>query len=390
MPVALRSYATSYVNLCWVIGQMIASGAVRGCMTLQGDLAFRIPYALQWLWPVPILVGLFFAPESPWWLVREDRVDAARRSLVRLTSRSQSSTFDPDETIAMMKRTIRKEKADHAGITYWDCFRGHNLRRTELACFVWASQGLCGSAIFGYSAYLYQQIGLSNEHAYTMTLVQYALGFLGTLASWSVMAVLGRRTLYLFGLLFALAILVGVGTSGLITGGVPNASAGWATAGMLLVYTLVYNLAIGSICYSLVSELPAVRLRIKTVGLARGAYNLVNLFNYSVPPYMLNPTAWNWGARAGWFFAGLTALCATWVFCRLPEPKGLTYGELDELFHTGTPARQFKRLRDQARARGTEIHLVETAAVGQPQKRPEDGEPAKASPKPDSRDSAAP
>jgi SP family general alpha glucoside:H+ symporter-like MFS transporter len=30
-----------------------------------------------------------------------------------------------------------------------------------------------------------------------------------------------------------------------------------------------------------------------------------------------------------------------WIFFRLPEPKGRTYGELDILFEQKTPARQF-------------------------------------------------
>ena len=149
MPVALRSYLTTYVNLCWVIGQMTASGTLRGVLQIDSELAFRTPYALQWVWPVPILVGLFFAPESPWWLVRHERVDDARKALLRLTS-ARCKRFDPEETIAMMKRTIELEKESTAGTSFRDCFKGDNLRRTEITCLVWASQGLCGSAFFGY------------------------------------------------------------------------------------------------------------------------------------------------------------------------------------------------------------------------------------------------
>ena len=57
---------------------------------------------------------------------------------------------------------------------------------------------------------------------------------------------------------------------------------------------------------------------------------------------MLNPSAWNWGAKAGFFWAGTCALCAVWTYFRLPEPKGRTYGELDVLFERGVSARKFK------------------------------------------------
>jgi MFS transporter, SP family, general alpha glucoside:H+ symporter len=57
---------------------------------------------------------------------------------------------------------------------------------------------------------------------------------------------------------------------------------------------------------------------------------------------MLNPSAWGWGAKAGFFWAGSCFLCFVWTFFRLPEPKGRTYGELDVLFERGVPARKFK------------------------------------------------
>merc|ERR1712093_231454 len=49
----------------------------------------------------------------------------------------------------------------------------------------------------------------------------------------------------------------------------------------------------------------------------------------------------NWGAKMGFFWAGLTALCALWTYFRVPEPRGRTYGELDVLFHGRVSARKF-------------------------------------------------
>jgi len=68
-PVHLRPVLTSYVNLCWVAGQLIASGVLRGFVNNVSQWGWRIPYAIQWVWPLPILVGILFAPESPWWYV---------------------------------------------------------------------------------------------------------------------------------------------------------------------------------------------------------------------------------------------------------------------------------------------------------------------------------
>ncbi len=57
---------------------------------------------------------------------------------------------------------------------------------------------------------------------------------------------------------------------------------------------------------------------------------------------MLNPTAWNWKGKAGFFWAGMCFLCFLWTYFRLPEPKGRTYGELDILFERKIGARKFR------------------------------------------------
>jgi MFS transporter, SP family, general alpha glucoside:H+ symporter len=69
MPVVLRSYLTSNVNLCWLIGQILGTGIVRAFVHNTSEWSYRIPFALQWAFAVPILIAVVFAPESPWWLV---------------------------------------------------------------------------------------------------------------------------------------------------------------------------------------------------------------------------------------------------------------------------------------------------------------------------------
>lgn len=52
--------------------------------------------------------------------------------------------------------------------------------------------------------------------------------------------------------------------------------------------------------------------------------------------------AWNWGAKAGLFYAGTNLLCNIWCWFRLPETKDRTFGEIDLLFDNHVPARKFK------------------------------------------------
>ena len=149
-PVQLRAYLTTYVNLCWVFGQLIGSGVLRGVLNRTDQWGYRIPFAIQWMWPIPLFIGCYFAPESPWWLVRHGRHEQARHALLRLTSRNDPD-FDVDKTVAMMEHTNELEKEITAGVSYWDCFKGSNLRRTEIVCMVWLCQNLCGSSFMVFS-----------------------------------------------------------------------------------------------------------------------------------------------------------------------------------------------------------------------------------------------
>jgi len=62
------------------------------------------------MWPVPLLVGVALAPESPWWLVRKGRTEDAKKALLRLTSLNKETDFDADETISMMVHTTALEE----------------------------------------------------------------------------------------------------------------------------------------------------------------------------------------------------------------------------------------------------------------------------------------
>ncbi|KAJ5504434.1 Major facilitator superfamily domain general substrate transporter [Penicillium fimorum] len=335
-PVALRAYMTTYVNLCWVFGQLAASGVLRGLIGRVDQWAYRIPFAIQWVWPVPIFIGVWLAPESPWWLVRKDRREDALKSVRRLTRADPN--FSAEETVSMIVYTNAIEQRTEQNASYLDCFKGTDLRRTEIACCVWAVQSLCGSGLMGYSTVFYQRAGLAESMSFTMSLAQYAIGVVGTLCSWLFMTYFGRRTLYVGGLGVLAAILFVIG---FVSVPAPSTALSWTTGSMLLVYTFIYDSTVGPVCFSLVSEIPSSRLRIKTVVLARNTYNILNLVTGIIIPYMLNVDAWNWKGKAGFFWGGLCILCFVWSFFRLPEPKGRSYAELDILFENKVRTRQF-------------------------------------------------
>lgn len=315
--------------------------------TFSTPWLWKIPFALQWTWPPLIIIGVLLAPESPWWLVRQNRLEDAKRSVMRLASKSTDT--NADEAVAMMVHTNELEKELNSGMSYLDCFKGVDLRRTECSCLTWACQNLCGSGLMGASSYFYAAAGLSPSHAYTMALIQYALGIVGVVLSWWTMIYVGRRKLYVSGLAALCGLMFITGCISLSPDATNteniNITASWATGSMLLLFTFVYDFTVGPVCYSLVAELPSTRLRQKTVVLARNLYNICGIVLGFVIPYMLNPKAWNLMGRSGFVWAATAAICTTWAFFRLPEPKGRTFAELDVLFEKKVSARKFHKTK---------------------------------------------
>lgn len=116
-----------------------------------------------------------------------------------------------------------------------------------------------------------------------------------------------------------------------------------AAGSIMLVWAMCYQLSVGTVCYSLVGEMATRRLQIKTIVLGRSAYNVIGIICSVLSPYMINPTAWNWGLFTGFFWAGFCFLCIIYTFFRIPEPTGRTFAELDLLFERGVSARKFAK-----------------------------------------------
>lgn len=232
-PLAMRSVSTSYVNLCFVTGQLLGNGVTAGTKNLDTHWAYSIPFALQWFWVLIILPGMFFAPESPWWLARQGRLDDAEVSLRRLSSKH----VNVKAVLAQIIETDKLETQMEAGSTYTDVFRKVNWRRTEVAIGVYATQVLCGIYLINYGTYFFSLAGLNTEQAYDMGIGFLAVGWVSTIFSWFLMQRFGRRILYNLGLTILMIIMFLVG----ILDVVPTKGAIWAQSALLLVWNFTFD-----------------------------------------------------------------------------------------------------------------------------------------------------
>ncbi|KIY00393.1 uncharacterized protein Z520_04078 [Fonsecaea multimorphosa CBS 102226] len=343
-PTCLQPYLTTWVNACWAIGHLIGAGILRGVLSIQDQWAYRIPFAVQWVWPVILIPLLTFAPESPWWLVRQGRLEDAKTVLRGLSSKQhQQEGLDIDKKVALMVVTTEYERAVNAETSYLACFKGVDLKRTLIPIGIYCIQTLSGNPLRGYSTYFLEQAGLPSTQAFNMTIVSYSLALLGGFVAWIFLPFFGRRLIYFWSLVVMLILMVIIGGLGVPQAHSPNTSYSWAIGSILIISSFLYNATSGPLTNTLCAEIPSALLRSKVVVLARFTYAISTIIAGVLTPYQLNTSAWNWGARTGFFWAGGCLISTVFAYFCVPETKDRTTAEMDILFARNLAPRHFSK-----------------------------------------------
>ncbi|KAM5350926.1 hypothetical protein ACJ41O_003649 [Fusarium nematophilum] len=340
-PNVLRPYLTMLVSLCWSIGYLIGTATLRGFLSMEGQWAYRIPFALQWALPFPLAIGIYFAPESPWWLARKGRTEDAAKALRNL--QSKTSEEEIANSLSLMMYTISIEDEHRSSSTYMDLFRKKNLRRTEITVMTYVIQELCAPLV-SYVVYFLQQAGVPTSAAFEFGIGQYAMAIVGVFIAFYLVPKVGRRTLLLCGTTFMSATTILIGFLG-IPDTTKQTRFAYAIGSILLVEYFVFFITLGPIIYTIITEIPSNHLRTKSVAIARATYNINVLIYGQLVPRMIQQASWNWGAKSGFFYGGWMAVGLLWAFFRLPETKDRTFAEIDILFEKKVKARAFRRTK---------------------------------------------
>ncbi|KAI2619537.1 general substrate transporter [Hypomontagnella submonticulosa] len=329
----------------WVnIGSIIGAAVTNATKSRLDKASYQIPLGTLFIVPTFLAVGLLFVPESPRYLLYNGKTEEARKALQSLRGDSLSPEAFELEWVEMVKG-IEEEKQAANTIGPLDMFKGTELRRTLLCFGVIATQTGAGSwFVISYATYFMIVAGLSVDDAFKFSVMNSCFGFVGVnLGMYLMRHVMGRRSVLMTGAVTQGCAMLGMAISATVAPG--TVSARNCVIAFTSLYMFSYNTFVGDATYPTATELVSTRLRSWSVGSAISLGYFLAWLTGFCSPYFINPEDLNWGAKYAYIWAASNFCCLVFFFFFVPETKGRTLEEIDELFANRVSVRNFKTFK---------------------------------------------
>ncbi|KAH8785131.1 general substrate transporter [Diaporthe sp. PMI_573] len=341
-PARYRGLLLSISGSALIFGSLVGSIIANYSVKLPGRQQYQIPLGASLVISVIFMFGgIFTVPESPRWLLLQNKEDKARKSLKALKPKKESEESINIELL-YMKTAIDEEKRLAQGVAFMDIFR-HPVDRRRTLLVVGTSilspiTGITWHATYG--TYMFQMAGIKKPFEQSVGLAASAVGF-SILTSLAITRMGYRRPWLVTGLLICAACNIVMAASYSAHPG--SRESGIVTITMFHLFNLGYIGMVLTFSRLTCGELPSQRLRAMTLGLAFCVASFGEWVSSFIAPYFLNPDALNWNAKFAYLWTPGCVLGAIWVYIYLPEVKDRNLEEIDEMFLARLPAKKFRQ-----------------------------------------------
>ncbi|KAG6057417.1 hypothetical protein E4U17_001358 [Claviceps sp. LM77 group G4] len=335
----------------WVVAGIFLGFAANVIVKDTGQIAWRLQFGSAFIPSLILMIGIFFCPESPRWLMKNNKYDLAFASMLRLRAHPIIAARD----FYYSHVIYEVEKKETANSTYfsrmWDCFRIPRIRRANYgASTVMIAQQMCGINIISfYSSSIFESVGYSKTEALYASLGYGAVQVVATIPTLFLIDTKGRRTLTMITFPLMCIFLLAAGLSLLPNGAYhisptdldQNPAGDFRSRGarigpvVLFVYlfTICYSLGEGPVAFQYSAEVFPTIQREQGMAWAVCINNtFAGILGLTFPRMKTVMTA----TGAFGFYAGLNLIAWVMIFCFVRETKQLTLEEIDQVFSVPT------------------------------------------------------
>lgn len=332
-PAARRGRLVTFNQLAIVIGILVVY-FVNYFIARQGDEAWNITTGWRWMFgseALPALLFTFlalFIPESPRWLLQRGRELEARTILTRVGGAEHAAG-----ELRAIAASLAVEQSSTAQLFQ------PGLRRALLIGVTLAIlQQVTGINVFMYYApEIFKQLGAGTDVALLQTVAVGAVNLAFTLVALRTVDRLGRKRL----------MIVGATGMGICLAGLGLASYHGILAVWVLVFVLgfiaCFAMSLGPVVWIIIAEIFPTRIRGRAMAIATlmlwGANYVVS---QTFPMFNENPAlvATFHHAFPFWLYAAFCVVTVLFVWRVVPETKGQSLEEIEQLWSPGARSRQ--------------------------------------------------
>lgn len=340
-PKHIRGALVCCYQLMVTLGIFLGYCTCYGTKNYEDSTQWRVPLGLGFAWAIVMFGGMVSMPESPRFLVQHGRLDEARRGLafVNKLSPEDPGVYAEVESIA---GAIEAEEA--AGKATWGELvtgRPKIFLRLMTGCFVQSLQQLSGNNyFFYYGTTLFAAVGMNDS--FQTSIIFGIVNFASTFVSLWAVEQFGRRINLMagsIGTVICLVIYASVGVADLYPDGannpdVTNKPAGNAMIAFACFFIFCFASTWGAVTFVVTSEIYPLRIRGKGMSLAQSCNWLWGFLISFFTPFITGAIHFGFG----FVFMGCMVFSIFFTFFIIPETKGLSLEEVDELYESGVPA----------------------------------------------------
>ncbi|OPB44720.1 hypothetical protein A0O28_0088570 [Trichoderma guizhouense] len=354
-----RAIVGALFNTFFFVGAITAAWTSFGSHSIDNSWSWRTPVITQLFWTSVQLVFVLFTPESPRWLVNNQRPDEAKSTLAKYHANGDET----DELVIVEFSEIcaSVELSKSSKVTWASLFATPGNRRRVFICLGLglATQWVGNGIISYYFAPVLETVGISNPTQQQginggLQIYNWFLSIAGAMLAERA----GRRKLFMLSSSIMLLFMILVLTCSAVFANTGNSSSGTAVIVFLFLFLGGYVIGFTPIPILYVNEIWPTELRAKGGSVYWLSQTLAVCFNQYVNPIALREIQW----RYYFVYVGVLIAVIIFVYFFVPETKGSSLEEVAGIFDKEYAVAVSQPLSNALRKEETEVATVENAA----------------------------
>jgi sugar porter (SP) family MFS transporter len=321
-PPKIRGFLVGSHGVLLCVGYSVASWVGLGFYFVNASGAqWRIPLAIQCIFPLALAAGVLFLPESPRWLIDHDRIEDAYKAFH--STHAESTDDDTASAIEFEKLRQQIKMEEGEPTSFKDLWTHKSLRKRCIVGFLtlFAGQGTATIVINNYGPLLYKSLGYQTVMVLILQGAWISVCPFGNVFNSLVVDKTGRTRLMAAGLSGCVLALVGecITVSIFQKNGDKGAAAG--AVFFLFLHIAFYSTTMDATSYIYAAEIFPTPVRAKGI-----AISVSGLFVATIIFLEAAPTAF---ANIGWkyytVFISVTTVMVVVILLYFPEVSSTSF-----------------------------------------------------------------